>query len=164
MGRRPGEQPFTFDSYWQKEKDRINKQRREKYRANRAFRKEQIELATKYYHDKVKKPTVVDRRMIVGEDGARFLSIGRVSRLIGRKISSIRRYHYDGIIPEPSFYDSRGWRLYTVHQAQLLQRTFRQYDDPQNTEVTRLVQVAELLKAGWEGEIQHGGEETGVKA
>ncbi len=101
------------------------------------------------YRTVVRRERPIDRRTIVTEDGARFVSIGRVSRMIGRETASIRRYHRMGVIPQPLFFDRRGWRLYSVDQVMLLRRVFRRLENPEDQEVRNLMHVRNLLQTEW---------------
>lgn len=142
---------MTWDpkEHYEQNKDEISKKRRERYKTDPVYRQKRQSKALKYYDTRVKRSIPIDRRTILTEDGTRLMSIGRVARLIGRTIDSIRHYHKDGIIPEPLFFDSRGWRLYTPKQAMLLRGAFRRLDDEEDWRVRTLKDVSRLVTAEW---------------
>jgi hypothetical protein len=54
-----------------------------------------------------------------------------------------------GVIPQPLFFDRRGWRLYSVDQVMLLRRVFRRLENPEDQEVRNLMHVRNLLQTEW---------------
>lgn len=140
----------TFKTWWDKNKEERNRLRREKYASNRPHRDRLKEKALEHYRNSVRRDRPIDRRSVVTEDGIRFMSIGRLARLIGRQIDSVRRYQRMGVIPEPMYFDTRGWRLYTVNQAMLLRRVFQRFENKEDLEVRNLNDVAALLHAEWQ--------------
>lgn len=140
---------FDYKTWWAKEKEARNADRRAKYRQNPLYREQKKEEFREYYRGTRVDTQPVDRRTIISGSGRLFVTIGRVSRMIGRESNSIRRYHKQGVIPEPRFYDARGWRLYTSAQTRLLVEAFRRLDNPDDTTVRTLGDVRRMLEAGW---------------
>ena len=121
MGRnRATEEGFDYKTYYENNKEEILKKRREKYKKDSSFRKRQRIRTANIYAKKKKRHKPVDKQNIKG-----YLSIGKVARLTGRSISQLRHYHKKGWIPEPTAFDSRGWRLYTKNQVNLLIHAFK---------------------------------------
>ena len=155
-----------FKDWWRRNKDRINAARRAKYRADPRYREKKKEEFRDYYQGTRQAVTPVDRRTVVSGTGRMFVTIGRVARIINRRTNSIRRYHVQGVIPEPRYYDARGWRLYTPSQAELMRNVFSRMDDPNDNTITTLGDVRRALRAGWmemtqvEEEVTSGSEET----
>lgn len=138
-----------FKDWWALNKEAQNAKRREKYRTDPQTRQRARSSALRRYRTTQRRETQIDRRTVVTEDGTRYISIGRMSRLIGRTVMSIRRYHRMGIIPDPLYCDARGWRLYTITQAALLRRVFRRFEDRNDLGVKNLRDVARLVGAEW---------------
>lgn len=141
---------WDFEKYWRENKEKINKERRDKYHANPEHRTELREKAKRNYEKTRRRMVPIDRRTVVSEDGKRYWSIGRIARLIGRNITTIRRYHKDGIIPEPKYFDKRGWRLFDTNQANIMRQAFRRLDDEDDKSVTSLKDVTALLIPLWD--------------
>ena len=146
----------TFQDWWNENKARKNAERRTTYRDNPVVRESRKAQALAHYRTKVRRERPIDRRSVVTEDGVRFMSIGRLARLIGRQIDSVRRYERTGVIPEPLYFDTRGWRLYTVSQAMLMRRVFRRFENKEDMEVKTLNDVAALLHVDWHTEVVDG--------
>jgi DNA-binding transcriptional MerR regulator len=58
---------------------------------------------------------------------------------------TVREYHNTGIIPQPTHFDTRGWRLYTPEQVALARDLFAKYDAKKLTRQ----QLIEQLQRGW---------------
>jgi hypothetical protein len=140
---------WVFKDWWEKNKKKENKKRREKYRSDPGFREDAKDKAKQNYLARRKRTTPVDRRTIRSSDGTRYLSIGRIARLINRPIPTIRSYHKSGILPSTAV-DSRNWRLYTTNQAKLLRHAFKALDDPSDSSVKSLADVSALVSSRWE--------------
>jgi hypothetical protein len=137
-----------FKDWYERNKEDLNRRRREKYHTNPDYRKTQIQNAKKRYSEDQSRSVVADRRVLRNDDGQRFWSIGVLSETINRTIQTIRGYHRNDFIPSPTHYDSRGWRLYTSHQINLLQRVFRDFDERR---LKNLSDVRRELYANWNG-------------
>ncbi len=139
----------TFQDWYNENKDRLSAERKLEYRRNPVLRQRRQRQALTRYRTLKRRERPIDRRSVVNQEGARFISIGRLSHLISRDVMSIRRYHRQGVIPEPLFHDARGWRLYSMEQAILLRRVFRRFEDREDDGVKNLRDVAALLLASW---------------
>ena len=126
-----------------------NAVRRERYHADSAYRKRVRQQSNNYYHEKVKRDVPLDRT-IIKEGDKKYFSIGKIAPLINRKVQTVRAYHRRGIIPTPSFFDKRGWRLWDRDQALLLKKVFKKFDDPSDVTVRTLRDVRKMLHTEWE--------------
>lgn len=138
---------FDQNAYYEKNKERINRRRRERYKNNEEVR-DTIQERNKNYYKKVssRRPKQ-DRRVIVSK-GNSYFSMGVLAKKINREPQTVREYHRNGLFPEPSFNDTRGWRLYTQNQVIMLERLFKQYDAK---EITKK-QLKRAVKEGWNDE------------
>jgi hypothetical protein len=126
--------------------------RRERYHRDTPYRKKLKKNFRRYYRNHLQKDVAVDRREIVDGQGRKFLSIGKVADLINRKPETLRKYHNDSFLPTPKFYDTRGWRLYSKPQAELLMTAFKLFD---NGKLKSLTEVGIYVRKGWnDGEDQ----------
>jgi hypothetical protein len=137
---------FSQEEYYQTNKDKISRKRKTRYRKDRSHR-DRIRLkAHDYYHQFKKEDHIADRHVMVAEGGRRLYTIGRIATLIRRNIGTVRKYHRLGILPEPSHYDTRGWRLYSREQAVILQLVFRRLDAD---EIKSLDEVRNEIRSRW---------------
>jgi len=113
---------FEFKNYYDKNKMTINQRRRDRYAEDKVYRKKARKAAQDYW-DKNKPPP--SDQTIIQNDGMTLKTIGHAARAAGRSVCTIRQYHQTGVIPEPTYYDHRGWRLYTVAQIKLLARLLK---------------------------------------
>lgn len=143
--------PFSYKDWYRRNRHSLNERRREKYNTNPAYRARIRRQAQESYAAK-RNPVPVDRRTIVDKTGRKYWSIGRIARLINRKVLTVRQYHKTGVLPQPTYFDSRGWRLYTPSQAALLRMVFRRLDDPNDTTVQSLADVTDLVIERWDEE------------
>ena len=143
MGRRKKtESGFNYASYYGKNKEDINRRRRERYRANPELRKRVKKRNEKYYEEN--KTERSDRRIVKSKKGV-FFSMGVFSKSINRKPQTVREYHRDGVIPDPLHFDTRGWRLYTRSQTLLAKQLFEKYDQKEIPKEELII----LLREGW---------------
>lgn len=126
--------------------DLRNEKRRERYHRDKTYRKKLKKNFRRYYRDNLQKDVAVDRRTIVDGQGRKFLSIGKVAELINRKPETLRKYHNESFLPTPKFYDTRGWRLYTKSQAELLMTAFKMFD---SGKLKSLTEVGIYVRKGW---------------
>jgi len=138
-----------FTDWYDRNKEELNAKRRKKYAENAQFRKKTQDKARESYRKNRRVTNPADRRTVVDESGERYFSIGRVARLIGRQPESVRKLHRMGVLPDPVYYDSRGWRLYNRAQALLIRQVFRRLEDKADTDVKSLADVREVLHAEW---------------
>ncbi len=137
---------FDQSEYYQKHRATISRKRKVRYRRDVSHR-DRIRLqAHDYYHRFKKKDTIPDRHVVVVEAGERLYTIGRLSLLIGKGVGTIRQYHRKGVIPDPTHFDTRGWRLYRPDQVALLQMVFRRFA---KKELRNLKEVKREIASKW---------------
>ena len=139
---------WSFKDWYDKNKEDFNRQRRLRYRVDHRDREARLRDAKSSY-ERNRPPTVGQDRRVIRADGRRFLSIGRLSELLNRSVQTVREYHYNGVIPDVTHVDSRGWRLYTPYQVRLLQEVFARFDAG---ELTSLAEVAREIEEAWNGD------------
>ncbi len=139
---------FDFKEWYRTNKERLSKQRKRRYATDSRYREKAKADAKDRYHA-TKSDRVVDRKTLT--DGKRFyVTIGKVAELIHRKVQTVRDYHAMKVIPDPTFYDSRGWRLYTHDQVKIIVSVFKAFD---RKEIKSLSDVGVILYDRWEKEL-----------
>jgi hypothetical protein len=116
-----------------------------KYKMDDEYRDKVITRAREDYAEKRAKQAKADRRVFKAK-GGRLISIGRVAEEINRKVMTVRKYHVMGVIPQPTHFDSRGWRLYTIGQFRLIVSAFDRFD---RGILKNLTEVGKELKEKW---------------
>ena len=143
---------FDHKKYYQENKDRISKQRKKKYRSDKehrdACRKRAREYSSKARNAK-RLINPVDRRVIKDRKGRRFLTVGKLAELIKRTPLTIRTMEAKGVLPLAKYSDKRGWRLYTLSQAELVRKYFKKYSDGDLT----ASQLSLILHKKWDNEF-----------
>lgn len=64
-------------------------------------------------------------------------SIGVLADAIGRKTDTIRKWEVAGFIPDSCFRDSRGWRLYSEEQINIVVKMAEKYHITQGKAIGR---------------------------
>lgn len=152
-------QKFNYADWYKKHRAERNRKRRERYQANPRVRR-LVKEANDRWYSKVRPDRSHDRRVIKAR-GEQYFSIQVFSQKIKREQQTVREYHRSGILPQPTHFDTRGWRLYTKEQVLLAQNLFLQYDAG---EITRQ-ELTTQLKEGWNnGQTleKHSGKNGGV--
>ncbi len=139
---------WNYADYYREHKKEISQRRKERYRKDAEFRTRVKEQAKVRYRRERFGKALVDRCELVDEKGQRYLSIGKLSNLCNRNTQTIRNYHRDGVIPQPTHHDSRGWRLYTPAQARLIRSVLRKLDTGQ---LKSLKEVTVEIEKDWRG-------------
>lgn len=129
--------------YYKDHKLKLRKEKKARYKEDNSYREGVRDRALKRYYA-TKSDTTADRTIIVSEKG-RFVTIGKIGLLIKRTPGNIRTLHDKGVIPTPTMWDARGWRLYTRVQAILLYGAFRKL----NSEDYTMADVSIFLKKHW---------------
>lgn len=134
---------WTYQDWYEKNKDKLSKSRKRKYRIDKGFREDMKNRSRKYYSNnlKIDHPRVV---MVVG--GKKFLTIGGLSKAISRDVHTIRVYHKDGVIPETDRGNTRGWRVYSFARAKVIREAFIKFD---NGDLSSLKDVSKFIKDRW---------------
>lgn len=137
---------FDQAGYYQLRKTEISRRRKAKYRMDKAHRDKLKTEARDWWRKNRAVSTPVDRT-VVRSDGIDFFSVSFVARVLGKKPSTIRDYHSKGIIPEASYIDGRGWRLYSESQIRLLREVFGKL---QRKELSNRQEVSQELHRRWD--------------
>ena len=106
-------------------------QRRDRYANDPIYRRRMKRLARDNYAKRTEGQVkqVVRPGVMRTPDGSILYTVGVAAKASNRKVQTIRKYHRSGVIPNPLFYDKRGWRLYTKEQILLLRTVFQALDD-----------------------------------
>jgi hypothetical protein len=137
---------FDYKSWYQENKESLLREKKRRYQTDKEYRRKLRMESHDYYHKYVKKPFLTDRQIVQDENGQKLYTIGRLASMLRRDIDTIRLYHRMAVIPEPSQFDTRGWRLYTPSQASLLQSTFLKFD---RRELRNLREVRAEIAKKW---------------
>lgn len=130
-------------TYYQKNKEKIQERRRDRYARSEAVRNFHKEANDKWRAKVRKTKGKVNRTVLQGENGEQLFSARYASAAFGYSARMFRLLCERGIIPKATFRDKRGWRLYTAKQVALLKRAKFYYEgaDPW--------QVQSILFAYW---------------
>lgn len=137
---------FDQRNYYRENKARIAKQRKSRYENDPDYRRGIKSRAILRKRANRSEPT--EKGVIITSQGT-FITIGRLAKFIGREIRTIRTYHRTGILPTPTHFDTRGWRLYTTNQAILIKAAFESLD---RGELAGLKDIFGLVNKEWEEE------------
>ena len=112
-----------YSTYYQKNKQKIKAQRRVRYKKSEAVRK--------YHYDQTnawkkanpqRKGERSNRTVMLGENGEHLFTARYACAAFGYSENYFRTLCLRGVIPQASYRDSRGWRLYTADQIALLKK------------------------------------------
>lgn len=148
MTNRPG----YFDEYYAKNKEKVNAERRRKYKENPEYRDRVLKASRDYRkrqrddEDRVRlpryqTPVVKD----TGDGGAvQLFSVGAFASYLGRSVQAINHWEKSEILPPTPYRDGRGFRYYTrdmmevVRQAVGTKRRLFPVDENMRTDILRL--------------------------
>ena len=136
---------WNYSSWYERNKERLAEERRRKYQKDKEYRTLCKQRAMDYY-DRERRVDKPKDRKIVKSGKNIYYTIGQLAGMIHRDIQTIRAYHRNNVIPVPTVFDSRGWRLYSVKQANMLQRLFAKFD---RGDLKSLAEVSELAHDKW---------------
>lgn len=131
--------------YYQRNKERIAEQRRQKYQEDAKLRNKARARARRRYHEQLKSP---DRKVgytVKKVNGVPLYTIQYAASITDRRPDFIRSWEKQGFIPKSTYTDSRGWRLYTEDQIKAMGFAFKKYDDGEWTKI----QVRDYLSNHW---------------
>jgi hypothetical protein len=129
--------------YYAKKKAKILEKRRIRYHTDPLYRINVKNKARRRYIKKTSKQLGYTIKKI---DGIEVFTIRYVSKVSGKNDATIRAWEKEGIIPLTIFTDSRGWRLYTAQQIELIAEGFRRYDKNEWSKT----EVHNYLKIFWD--------------
>lgn len=136
---------MAFRDWYERNRKELNRKRRLRYHTDPEYRDKQITRAREDYEEKSTNRVKSDRRVFKSK-GAKLISIGRLADALGRKVMTVRKYHTMGVIPQPTHFDSRGWRLYTADQYRAIIAAFDRFD---RGIIPSLSKVKEELEESW---------------
>ncbi len=110
-----------YSAYYQTNKQRIIRRRKERYRKSPAVRKYHNEQ-TGAWRKTQNKGENYNRTIMLGENGEHLFTARYACAAFGYSEGYFRTLCLRGIIPNASYRDSRGWRLYTADQIALLKK------------------------------------------
>lgn len=122
-----------YSEYYQKNKTKLNKKKKDRYASSSANREYHKKKASEWYHKNKTNTGTVNRTVMRAEDGRRLYSIRHAANALGLSISYFRDLIRNGIVPEASIKASGRWRMYTEGQIKLLKRAsvyYYQYTEP----------------------------------
>ncbi len=134
--------------YYLDNKSKILEERRDRYANDPFYRRRMKRLAQEAYKKRqAEKPrTMVRPGVLQTPDGSILYTIGMLSKAVGLSVHTLRKYHRQGVLPAPQFFDKRGWRLYTQKQIRLLAGLFKALKEKK---ITR-TELTKHAKRGWD--------------
>ena len=115
--------------YYAKKKEDILAKRKQKYWSDPNHRAKVRAKSRRRYRQLLRSPNKRIGYTTKRKNSKDLFSISYVCDVVGKQPSTIRALERDGHIPMTLFTDSRGWRLYTDRQIDLLSYAFSNYDD-----------------------------------
>lgn len=110
-----------YSTYYQKNKKKIKAQRRTRYQKSEAVR-EYHQEQTGNWRKTQNKGERSNRTVMLSESGEHLFTARYACAAFGYSEGYFRTLCLRGIIPNASYRDSRGWRLYTADQIALLKK------------------------------------------
>jgi len=133
--------------YYRENKELISDLRKIRYQTDPAYREKIKRKSRARYRKRLKSPDKKLGYTIKVVDGMTLYTVRYVLEVISKSRDFLDMWESTGHIPKSTFIDSRGWRLYSEHQIDLLDIAIGMYDDKEwNKE-----QVREFLTSKWEG-------------
>lgn len=136
--------------YYEKNKETISELRKIKYHTDSKHR-EKVKKRARDYHRKKLKPKDPDGKIgytVKVVDGVTLYTAQYALAIMSKSRDFLVNWEKTGHIPNSTFTDARGWRLYTEFQITLLDMAIGKYDEGEwNKE-----QVRSFLNANWNPE------------
>lgn len=120
-----------YSTYYQKNKKKIKAQRRVRYNKSEAVRNYQSEQTGKWRKenkDKYNKGEKSNRTVMLSDRGEHLFTARYACAAFGYSEQYFRTLCLRGVIPNASYRDSRGWRLYTADQIALLKKASTHFE------------------------------------
>jgi hypothetical protein len=134
--------------YYEENKSVISDLRKIRYHTDPAYREKVKRRSRARYRKNMKSPDKKLGYTIKVMDNMTLFSIKYVLGIIGKSRDFLEVWETRGHIPRSTYTDSRGWRLYSRHQIDLLDISIDKYDKKEwNRE-----QVREYLNTKWDSE------------
>lgn len=132
--------------YYNKRKELISQRRKQKYWSDSDYRASVRNLSRNRYRTTAKSTDPKIGYTVKRSDGIDLYTIKYAAQVTGKKEETIRSWEKTGIIPASTYTDSRGWRLYTAAQIELLANAFRRHNSGEWTKEI----VRDYLKNNWD--------------
>jgi len=142
------ESPYNRD-YYATHRLSISELRKIKYHTDAAYRENLKAKARRYYRDHVKSKDPDNKigYTVKVVDGVTCFTLSHLLNLINKSRDFLLTWESTGHIPQSTYTDRRGWRLYTEYQISLLDMAISKYDEKKwNKE-----QVRVFLDDNWNG-------------
>lgn len=114
--------------YYAKKKKEIADARKRKYWSDPDYRNKVRAGSRKRYRQEAKSRDSRIGYTVKKADGKELYTITYAAQVSDRKEDTIRSWEKSGDIPKTVYTDTRGWRLYTSHQIELLSVAFKKFD------------------------------------
>jgi hypothetical protein len=132
--------------YYEDNKDIISDLRKIRYQTDPKYREKIKRRSRSAYRKSLKSPDKKLGYTVKVVDNITLYSVKYVLEVIGKSRDFLDAWEATGHIPKSTYMDSRGWRLYSGGQIDLLDLAIDMYDKKEwNKE-----QVREFLTAKWE--------------
>lgn len=140
------EDPPYHVKYYEDNKDIISSNRKVKYHTDARYREKLRRKARERYNKKFKSPDKKVGYTVKVIDGVPVFTIKYVLGVINKGRDFLETWEKRELIPKSTYIDSRGWRLYTQSQIDLLDYALGKYDDKEWDRE----EVAAFLHSKWE--------------
>jgi len=138
--------------YYEENRQLISDLRKIRYRTDPVYREKIKRKSRARYRKRLKSPDKKLGYTIKVVDNKTLFTVKYVLEVISKSRDFLDVWELTGHIPKSTFVDSRGWRLYSENQIDLLDIAIGQYDKKEwNKE-----QVREYLWEHWEKENNNG--------
>jgi hypothetical protein len=133
--------------YYEENKELISDLRKIRYQTDPAYRERIKRKSRARYRKSLKSPDKKLGYTVKVVDGMTLYTVKYVLEVISKSRDFLDVWELTGHIPKSTYVDSRGWRLYSEYQIDLLDIAIGMYDNKEwNKE-----QVREFLTSKWEG-------------
>lgn len=122
------ETPYHI-KYYEENKRSISNIRKMRYRTDPEYREKIKRKARDRYNKKYRSPNKKLGYTVKVVDGKPVFTIKYVLAVINKSRDFLEVWEDRGIIPKSTYTDTRGWRLYTQHQIDLLDYAIGKYDE-----------------------------------
>ena len=134
------------EKYYENNKEIISDLRKIRYHTDAAYREKIKRRSRARYRKSLKSPDKKLGYTIKVVDGVTLFTIKYVLGVIGKSRDFLSDWEKSGHIPKSTYMDTRGWRLYSRYQIDLLDLAIEKYDNKEwNKE-----QVRAFLYNEWE--------------
>ena len=139
------EKPYHVD-YYERNKKIISSSRKMRYHTDSEYREKIKKKARERYDRTLKSPDKKLGYTVKVIDGKPVFTIKYVLAVINKGRDFLESWEERGIIPKTLYTDTRGWRLYTQNQIDVLDYAIGKYDDKEWDRE----EVSAFLHAKWE--------------